>query len=144
MKQALFLAAFLALAACGQEPASDAGSSAAGATRSAEAPQTPEARGRRQFNECAVCHTVKEGEANRIGPNLYGVIGREAGLVDGFAYSQALRNSGVVWTDEALDAFMENPQGFMRGNRMAYAGQRDAQKRADIIAYLKSLDSAAD
>ena len=137
MKYALVLAAALILAACG-ENAESAGPATA-ATAAAEAPASPEERGRKLFNECAVCHTVKEGEGNRVGPNLFGIAGSPAGAVEGFAYSKAMKESGVVWTDETLDGFLENPVSYMRGNRMAYPGQRDPQKRADIIAYLKTL-----
>ena len=138
MKRFIALAAILALAACG-EKAGNASSEPAPAIKAAPAPATPEERGRRQFNECAVCHTAKQGEGNRVGPNLFGIAGREAAQADGFAYSKALTESGLVWTDENLNAYIENPPAFLRGNRMAYAGQRDAQKRADLIAYLKTL-----
>ena len=96
-------------------------------------------QGRKDFNACAVCHSVDEGGAARVGPNLFGIYGEPAGQRDGFAYSQALRDSGLTWDDATLDAFMENPQALVRANRMAYAGQRDAEKRANIIAYLKTL-----
>ena len=69
------------------------------------------------------------------------VVGREAGSRDDFAYSTAMREAGVTWTEENLDQFLENPQQFIRGNRMAYAGERNADKRAAIIAYLKSLSA---
>ena len=135
---ALSLAACLALAGCGDKTES-AGTGAAPAVRTAEAPASPEERGRKLFNECAICHTAKEGEANRVGPNLFAIARSEAGQAEGFAYSKAMASSSIVWTDENLDAFIENPQAFLRGNRMAYVGQRDAEKRADIIAYLKTL-----
>lgn len=97
------------------------------------------ALGRKEFNACAVCHSVDEGGAARVGPNLFGVYGQPAGQRDGFAYSPALRDSGLTWDDETLDAFIENPQTLVSRNRMAYPGQRDAQKRANIIAYIKTL-----
>ncbi len=143
MKYAITTAIFaaLTLAACGGQSESS-GDSPTPSTASAAAPATPatpEERGRKLFNECAVCHTTKEGEAHRVGPNLFGIVGHPAGKADGFAYSKALTESDIVWTDENLDAYIENPQMFLRGNRMAYVGQRDAEKRADIIAYLKTL-----
>ena len=146
MKYAIIFAAALTLAACGAE--SESAGSGESAAQTAEAPSpapsaatttTPEERGRKLFNECAICHTVKEGDPHRVGPNLFGVVGRSAGKADGFAYSKAFTDSDVVWTEENLSAFIENPQAFMRGNRMAYVGQRDAEKRADLIAYLKTL-----
>lgn len=143
MKNAYILAAALALVACGDNAESESADSAApaapAAAAAAEAPVSPEMRGRKLFNECAVCHTVKEGEGNRVGPNLFGVVGREAGHVEDFAYSKAMKESDIIWSAETLDSYIENPQMFVRGNRMAYAGQRDAEKRADIIAYLKTL-----
>ena len=143
MKYAFAAAAAVALAACGgqSDDAPSGGTAPAGAAiQTAEAPPaSPEDRGRRLFNECAICHTAKQGDPHRVGPNLFGIVGQEAGKQDGFAYSQALADSGLVWTEENLDAYIENPQGFIRGNRMAYAGQRDAERRADLIAYLKTL-----
>ncbi len=143
MNRSFVLAAALLIAACGGESDSQgaappASTGSAGAATS-DAPATPEERGRRFFNECAVCHTVKQGDAHRVGPNLFGIVGHEAGKQDGFSYSTAMAEANIVWTEENLGAFIENPQAFLRGNRMAYAGQRDAQRRADIIAYLKTL-----
>jgi len=108
-------------------------------------PAAPDATlGRKDFNACAVCHSVDEGGAARVGPNLFGVYGQAAGQREGFAFSPAMRDSGLTWDDETLNAFIENPQGLVSRNRMAYPGQRDAQKRANIIAYIKTLQPAAD
>lgn len=139
--KATAIAAALTLAACGAEGESaGSGERAPASAAPAAAPSmTPEERGRKLFNECAICHTAKEGDPNRVGPNLFGVVGRSAGQADGFAYSKAFMDADIVWTEENLGAFIENPQAFIRGNRMAYVGQRDAEKRADIIAYLKTL-----
>ena len=146
MKRTLALAAALTLAACGQSSdnaKTENAGTALPSAQAAETPQpTPEERGRRFFNECAVCHTTQEGAAHRVGPNLFGIVGREAGKAEGFSYSKALGESDLVWTDENLDAYIQNPQGFIPGNRMAYAGQRNAERRADIIAYLKTLKPA--
>jgi len=125
----IILAALLA-AACGNNSPDSAQAGEASA---------PSAAGRAAFSQCAVCHSVKEGEPHRIGPNLFGVYGRTAGAAEGFGYSSSMRAAGVVWTDETLDAFLANPQDFIRGNRMAFAGAPDEQMRAAIIAYLKTL-----
>ncbi len=101
-------------------------------------------QGRKRFSACAVCHTVKEGEPARIGPNLFGIVGKPAGAADGFAYSKAMSEAGVVWTEDNLNAFIENPQGFMRGNRMGYVGEKNPEYRAAMIAYLKTLKPAND
>lgn len=95
-------------------------------------------KGRRLFARCMACHTVQEGR-NLSGPSLYGIVGRPAGSVEGFRYSDANKDSGIVWTEEALSAFMEDPQSFMPGTRMIYPGLPSEQDRNDIIAYLKSV-----
>jgi cytochrome c len=84
---------------------------------------------------CRTCHVMEEGD-NRLGPSLHGVIGREAGAVEGFAYSPSMRGSGVVWDEAALDAFLADPKGFMSGNRMLYQGMADAEDRAAVIDYM--------
>ncbi len=96
------------------------------------------AAGQRAYSLCLSCHAVHE-EAERIGPHLVNIFGREAGVVEGFDYSQALAESGVIWETSSLDAFIANPHDFIPGNRMAFAGIRDAQRRADIIAYLREV-----
>ena len=93
--------------------------------------------GRRQFGLCRSCHTVAEGGPNLTGPNLHGVFGRQAGAVAGYNYSDALKTAGFVWDAEQLDAWLDNPRTFLPGNRMTFAGLHDAQKRIDLIAYLK-------
>ena len=140
MKKFALLLLFASLAACGeQSPASSStGNSGAGGLNLPE-PGTPEHEGRLAFGQCAVCHTYREGQPHRVGPNLYGIYGAEAGKAEGFTYTTAMRESGIVWNEEALDAFMENPQTYVRGNRMAYLGEADAEVRANIIAYMKSL-----
>lgn len=96
-------------------------------------------RGARQFNKCAACHKVEDG-ANGTGPHLYGVVGREKASVAGFGYSGAL-DAAEAWTPENLSAFIENPREYAPGTTMAFAGLRDAQDRADLIAYLDSVDN---
>ncbi len=95
-----------------------------------------DARGKRLYVQCQACHAVAEGQ-NRVGPSLYNIVGQPAGKVDGFRYSDANLNSGVVWTEDALFAFLEDPQGYMPGTRMIFLGVAKPQDRADIIAYLK-------
>ncbi len=96
------------------------------------------AKGRRLFGRCMACHTVQE-DRNLSGPSLYGIIGRTAGSVEGFRYSDANKESGVVWTEETMSAFLENPQNFMPGTRMIFPGVPSEQDRRDIIAYLNSV-----
>ncbi len=89
--------------------------------------------------KCAACHSFDDGGADKIGPNLYGIVGRDIGGVPGFAYSDALNNMDGVWDYDALDAFLANPKGFAPGTKMAYAGMKKAESRADLILYLRSL-----
>ena len=95
------------------------------------------AQGRRVFAKCMACHSVQEGQ-NRVGPSLYGIIGREAGSVEGFNYSEANANSGITWTEEVMFEYLEAPQEYIPGTRMIFPGLPKAQDRADVIAYLKS------
>lgn len=86
---------------------------------------------------CKVCHSPEAGK-NLLGPSLFGVVGRTAGTVPGFKYSDAMK-AGGKWTPEKLDTFLADPRKSVPGNVMPYAGVKDAQKRADILAYLKTL-----
>jgi cytochrome c len=85
---------------------------------------------------CAACHKLKAGEGTLIGPNLHGVFGRRAASEAEFAYSPALRASGLVWTPVSLEAWLADPTGFVPGTTMAFAGYRAPEDRRDLIAYL--------
>lgn len=102
------------------------------------------ARGRLLFLQCRSCHSVEEGGMNKVGPNLYGVIGNQAAMAKDFIYSQELLDAGVSWTLENLDAWLTSPSDFIPGNRMIYSGVPDPQDRADIIAYLKEATTPAE
>jgi cytochrome c len=92
--------------------------------------------GRRVFAQCRSCHTIDVGGGNRVGPNLHGVFGREIGTAEGFTYSQPVQEANFVWDADHLDHWLANPQTFLPGNRMAFAGVRDETQRRDVIAYL--------
>lgn len=92
--------------------------------------------GRRVFAQCRSCHTIEAGAPNRVGPNLHGVFGREIGSLEGFNYSQAVQDADFVWDAAQLDHWLQNPQTFLPGNRMAFAGVRNETQRRDLIAYL--------
>ena len=94
------------------------------------------AAGRRIFARCQSCHVLQDG-VNRVGPSLYGIFGRTAGTVEGFRYSDANRNSGLIWTDEIMFEYLENPRQFMPGTTMAFPGLRSETDRANLIAYMK-------
>lgn len=96
------------------------------------------AAGERVFAQCMACHSVEPGR-NGLGPSLHGVFGRAAGSGDSFSYSPAMRDSGITWTADELDRFIERPTQTMPGTRMIFIGIRDAQVRADLIAYLETL-----
>ncbi|MBR9764510.1 MAG: cytochrome c family protein [Rhodobacteraceae bacterium] len=93
--------------------------------------------GERVFNKCKACHKV-DG-TNGTGPHLDGVVGRPVDAVDGFSYSGALEEHFDVWTPENLQAFLENPRSAAPGTKMSFAGLKDMEDRADVIAYLASL-----
>ena len=90
------------------------------------------------FAQCAVCHSVVP-EGRGIGPSLAGAFGAQAGHVGDYAYSEAMRSSGLTWDENALNAYLENPQTTVPGTKMSYQGLKDAQARAEIIEYLKTL-----
>ena len=97
------------------------------------------AKGEATFKKCMACHTINQGGANGIGPNLYAVFGAAVGgHVAGFAYSDALKGKGGVWDDATLDAWLTNPRAFAAGNKMTFAGLSNPQDRADVIAYIKA------
>lgn len=95
------------------------------------------AAGELVFAQCRTCHMLEAGE-NGIGPALYGVIGRKAGSSDGFAYSAANAEAEFIWTPEVMFDYLESPREYLPGTRMAFPGVKDAQDRANLVAYLES------
>jgi cytochrome c len=94
------------------------------------------------FKKCRACHDVGPDAKNKVGPLLNDILGRHAGSIEGFNYSDANKAAGakgLVWTDEVLFKYLENPLSFMPGTKMAFAGLKDEQDRRDVIAYLKSF-----
>lgn len=88
---------------------------------------------------CIACHTFAEGGKAGLGPNLYGVVGANKAHMDGFAYSAGMKAKGGTWTYEDLDAWLTKPAAFSPGTKMTFAGIPDPKKRADVIAYLRTL-----
>ena len=95
-------------------------------------------KGETSAKKCQACHTFSKGEPNRVGPNLYGVVGRDRASVAGFNYSAAMKAKGGKWTIEELNAFLTNPKAFMPGTSMSFAGLPRGSERADVIAFLNS------
>ena len=91
------------------------------------------------FNRCAICHSNAKGAPNKLGPNLFGVVGRKAGSYPGFSYSSAMKRSRITWTAAKLTAYLAAPQEVVPGNNMPFAGIANAQQRADLVAYLGTL-----
>ncbi len=94
------------------------------------------------FKRCRACHDVGDTAKNKVGPILNGIIGRKAGTIEGFKYSDANLKAGAdgwVWTEEKMSEYLLNPRAAMPGNKMAFAGLKDEQDRKDLIAYLKQF-----
>jgi len=97
--------------------------------------------GEKVFRDCKPCHTLAEGK-NRVGPNLYHIVGRKAGTVEGFAYSNAMKHAGIIWNEKNLKEFLAKPMWFIAGNKMAFAGIKQENELNNLIAYLKEVASA--
>lgn len=107
-------------------------------TTKAAAQMTPLERGAILFKRCRACHTLDEGGRNKVGPNLWAIWGAKAASHDGFAYSKALKESGIVWDDETMDAYIRKPREAVPGTRMSFAGIKKAEDRQALMLYLKS------
>lgn len=99
------------------------------------------AAGEKAARKCVSCHTFDDGGANRIGPNLYGVVGRAKAAVSGFGYSTAMTEHGGRWGFEELYAYLKKPSEYLPGTAMNFAGVRRANQRADLIAYMNAQGS---
>ena len=96
--------------------------------------------GEQVFRQCRACHQVGDGAKNLVGPQLNGAVGRKASSIEGYSYSQASKDAaakGLVWSEDELMKYLENPTTYMPGTKMAYAGLKDEDARKDVIAYLK-------
>ncbi|WP_395671635.1 c-type cytochrome [Phenylobacterium sp.] len=138
--RALALCLAMSLAACGSPQPSARKSNPHDAARLAALPapynQGDLANGRESFTPCRTCHTLAPGGADRTGPNLHGVVDRAAAAKPGFRYSSALRQAGLVWTPDRLDAFLASPRSLAPGTRMSFPGVVNETDRRDLIAYL--------
>jgi cytochrome c len=88
--------------------------------------------------KCTICHSISQGQ-NRVGPSLFGVVGRKAGTAPNYSYSEAMKTSGKTWDAATLDVYLTNPRGTVPGTKMAFGGLGDATDRANLIAYLSTV-----
>jgi cytochrome c len=110
----------------------------AGAACAQQAPPSVQEGSRIFKRACLACHPPSAG-TNRLGPSLFGVVGRLSGALPGYNYSEAMKKAGVTWNDQSLDKYLADPKAFIPGNRMVYAGLKKTDQRADLVAYLKTL-----
>ena len=101
-------------------------------------------KGQRSFNKCLPCHAIGPGAENKVGPALNGIDGRHAGAVASFNYSEANKNSGLVWNEATFKDYIRSPQAKIPGTKMAFAGITNPQEIDDLWAYLKQFDANGD
>jgi cytochrome c len=125
----------------------------AASTQTASAPAGPQPitpllanasveNGQKVAKKCASCHTFEKGGANKIGPNLWNVVGSKPAHTEGYSYSGAMQSNDKEWDYEALSEFLYNPRDFVKGTKMTFAGLKKDQDRADVIAYLRTLSDS--
>ena len=97
--------------------------------------------GKRVFNQCRACHNIDQGGRNGVGPNLWGVVGRKAGTIEGFRYSASLKEKaegGLTWEEDTLRAYITNPKAVVPAGSMSYPGLKNEQQLNDLLAFLKA------
>jgi cytochrome c len=95
--------------------------------------------GKKVFAKCAACHMIGPGATNKVGPSLNGVIGRKAGSVDGFAYSDAMKKAGWVWDEATFKDYIADPKNKVPGNKMLFPRVKDETERDDLYTYISSF-----
>lgn len=97
--------------------------------------------GKKVAKKCAACHNFNEGGAHKVGPALWDIMGSTSGSADGYNYSEAMKNANINWGYEEMYKYLEDPKGYVPGTKMAFAGLRKVEDRAEIIAYLRTLSN---
>jgi cytochrome c len=100
------------------------------------------AAGEKAFNKCKSCHTVAKDGKNGVGPNLWGIVGNHNAHMEGFAYSDAIKNLGITWDYDHLNQFLTNPKGYAPGTKMTFAGIKKPEERAALIRWLRDQADA--
>ncbi len=95
--------------------------------------------GKRLFILCASCHNVKKGEPHKVGPNLYGIFGQKAGVKEGFVFSEELIDKDIIWNEETIRKWIENPADYVPGTKMAFVGVKKTAQQDALITYLKEV-----
>jgi cytochrome c len=94
--------------------------------------------GKTDFKKCALCHTTESGK-NKIGPSLFGVIGRKSASLENYSYSEAMKKFDNTWDPQTLDSYLADPRATVPGTKMIFPGIKDEKERQDVIAYLETL-----
>jgi cytochrome c len=94
--------------------------------------------GKTEFKKCALCHTTEAGK-NKIGPSLFGIVGRKSASLENFNYSEAMKKFDHTWDAQALDTYLADPRATVPGTKMIFPGIKDEKERQDVIAYLETL-----
>lgn len=97
------------------------------------------AKGEKVFKKCKACHTIEQGAKNKIGPNLYGIIGKKSASVEGYNYSDAMQEANLTWDETTLSEYLKKPRSFVKGTKMSFPGLKKESDRENLIAYLKTF-----
>jgi cytochrome c len=95
-------------------------------------------KGAQVFKKCKACHSIKAGK-KKVGPSMFGVVGRKAGTAKGYRFSKAMKGSGLTWDETTLDKFLKKPKKLIKKTKMGFGGLKKDSQRADVIAYMKTL-----
>lgn len=97
------------------------------------------AKGEKVFKKCKACHTIEQGGKNKIGPNLFGIVGKKSASVEEYKYSKAMKNADLTWDEATLSEYLKKPKAFVKGTKMSFAGLKKEKDRDNLIAYLKTF-----